>query len=43
MDGSNVGLDRIEAILNLFGLESKAVKRKDEREIQTVAVKIGLK
>jgi DNA-binding phage protein len=28
-DGSNVGLDRIEAILNLFELELKAVKRKD--------------
>jgi len=27
-DGSNVGLDRIEAILNLFGLELKAVKKK---------------
>jgi DNA-binding phage protein len=27
-DGSNVGLDRIEAILNLFGMELKAVKRK---------------
>ena len=28
-DGSNVGLDRIEAILNLFGMELKAVKRKE--------------
>ena len=28
-DGSNVGLDRIEAILKLFGLELKAVKRKE--------------
>jgi len=30
-DGSNVGLDRIEAILNLFGLELKAVKRKEAK------------
>ncbi len=28
-DGSNVGLDRVEAILNLFGMELKAVKRKE--------------
>jgi len=28
-DGSNVGLDRIEAILGLFGQELKAVKRKE--------------
>jgi len=28
-DGSNVGLNRIEAILNLFELELKAVKRKE--------------
>jgi DNA-binding phage protein len=27
-DGSNIGLNRIEGILNLFGLELKAVKRK---------------
>ena len=29
MDGSNLKLNRIEAILNLFGLELKAVKRKE--------------
>ena len=29
MDGSNVGLDRVEAILNLFGLELRAVKGKE--------------
>ena len=28
-DGSNVGLDRIESILKLFGMELKAVKRKE--------------
>ncbi len=28
-DGSNVGLERIEAILDLFGLELKAVKRRE--------------
>ncbi len=28
-DGSNVGLDRIEAILNLFELELKAVRKKE--------------
>jgi len=30
-DGSNVGLDRIEAILNLFGYELKISKRKEVR------------
>jgi len=30
-DGSNVGLDRIEAILGLFGLKLKAVKRKEAK------------
>lgn len=34
-DGSNVGLDRIEAILNLFGLELKAVKRKEVKPLKT--------
>jgi DNA-binding phage protein len=29
MDGSNVGLDRIEAILNLSGYELKISKRKE--------------
>ncbi len=29
MDGSNVGLDRIEAILNLFGYELKISKKKE--------------
>ena len=28
-DGSNVGLERIEAILNLFGYELKLSKRKE--------------
>ena len=28
-DGSNVGLDRIEAILSLFGYELKVSKRKE--------------
>jgi len=28
-DGSNVGLDRVEAILNLFGYELKIVKREE--------------
>lgn len=28
-DGSNVGLDRIEAILNLFGYELKVSRRKE--------------
>lgn len=28
-DGSNVGLDRIEAILDLFGYELKISKRKE--------------
>ena len=28
MNGSNIGLDRIEAILNLFGYELKIVKKK---------------
>ena len=31
-DGSNVGLTRVEAILNLFGLELKAVKRKEVKQ-----------
>ena len=29
MNGSNLKLNRIEAILNLFGLELKAVKRRE--------------
>ena len=29
MDGSNVGLDRIEAILSLFGYELRVSKRKE--------------
>ena len=41
MDGSNVGLDRIEAILNLFGLELKAVKRKEVKPINQSKVKKG--
>ncbi len=34
-DGSNVGLERIEAILNLFGLELKAVKRKEVKALKS--------
>jgi DNA-binding phage protein len=30
-DGSNVSLGRVEAILNLFGMELKAVKRKEAK------------
>jgi len=41
MDGSNVGLDRIEAILNLFGLELKAVKRKEVKPIKGKTKKGG--
>jgi DNA-binding phage protein len=29
MNGSNVGLDRVQAILNLFGCELKISKRKE--------------
>jgi len=37
MDGSNVGLDRIEAILNLFDYELKISRRKEvkRKKIQT--------
>ena len=35
MDGSNVGLDRIEAILTLFGYELKLSKRKEARPIKS--------
>ena len=31
MDGSNVGLNRIEAILSLFGYELKLSKRKEAK------------
>jgi DNA-binding phage protein len=34
MDGSNVGLDRIEAILGLFGYELKVSKRKEVNPIK---------
>jgi DNA-binding phage protein len=34
MDGSNVGLDRIEAILNLFGYELKISKKKEVNRIK---------
>ena len=40
-DGSNVGLDRVEAILNLFGLELKAVRRKEVKPINQSKVKQG--
>jgi DNA-binding phage protein len=33
-DGSNITLGRIEAILNLFGLELKAVKRREVKGIK---------
>ena len=33
-DGSNVGLERIEAILNLFGYELKISKRKEVKSIR---------
>jgi len=33
-DGSNVGLERIEAILNLFGYELKLSKRKEVKPIK---------
>lgn len=39
-EGSNVGLDRIEAILNLFGYELKLSKRK---EVQNGGEKMGRK
>jgi DNA-binding phage protein len=35
MDGSNVGLDRIEAILSLFGYELKLSRRKEARPIKS--------
>jgi len=33
-DGSNVGLERIEAILNLFGYELAIVKRKEVKSLK---------
>jgi DNA-binding phage protein len=35
MDDSNVGLNRIEAILNLFGYELKISKRKEVKTSKT--------
>ena len=35
MDGSNVGLDRVRAILNLFGYELKISKRKGVKEVKS--------
>ena len=34
-DGSNVGLDRVRAILNLFGYELKISKRKGVKEVKS--------
>ena len=35
MDGSNVGLNRIEAILSLFGYELKLSERKEAKPIKS--------
>lgn len=34
-DGSNVGLERIEAILNLFGYELRISKRKEAKSTRS--------
>ena len=34
-DGSNVGLDRVRAILNLFGYELKISKRKEAKSTKS--------
>jgi DNA-binding phage protein len=41
MDGSNLKLKRIEAILDLFGLELKAVKRKEVKPSKPKPTKKG--
>lgn len=35
MDGSNVGLNRIEAILDLFGCDLRISKRKDAKPVKS--------
>jgi len=40
-DGSNVGLERIEAILNLFGYELKLSKRKEAKSTRFKSKKKG--
>jgi len=41
MDGSNVGLNRIEAILDYFGFELKISKRKEGKPGNTIPSKKG--
>ena len=38
-DGSNIGLNRIEAILNLFGYELKVSKRKEVKPFKSKAAR----
>ena len=40
-DGSNVGLERIEAILNLFGYELKLSRRKEAKSTRFKSKKKG--
>jgi len=40
-DGSNVGLERVEAILNLFGYELKLSKRKEAKPTRSKSKKKG--
>jgi len=40
-DGSNVGLERIEAILNLFGYKIKLSKRKEAKPTRSKSKKKG--
>ena len=41
MDGSNVGLNRVRAILNLFGYELKISKRKEAKPSKSKPSKKG--
>ena len=42
LNGSNIGLDRVRAILNLFGYELKILKRKEaKREGERMRSKSG--
>ena len=41
MNGSNVGLNRIQAILNLFGYELKLSKRKEVKPVKSKLLKSG--
>ena len=41
MNGSNVGLNRIQAILNLFGYELKISKRKEVKRGKSKSSKSG--